>query len=150
MTFDIIIHTNSFRRTSRSSSRTNQVVTKFLGTMAVEDAVGGNIVAHGCHFRYRLKAKGASYNETLERSITVVPRAPVTTRRSSGRSRSWTRSTSPPARRRSSSRKQASPTTRRLPTRSRTCRRTSSSPLFFLLNDCNFHLQKAINPPFST
>nr|MDO8109167.1 hypothetical protein [Candidatus Sigynarchaeota archaeon] len=72
MTFDIIIHTNSFRRTSRSSSRTNQVVTKFLGTMAVEDAVGGNIVAHGCHFRYRLKAKGASYNETLERSITVV------------------------------------------------------------------------------
>jgi len=51
---------------------TNQVVTKFLGQIAVEDAVGGNIVAHGCHFRYRLKAKGASFNETLERSITVV------------------------------------------------------------------------------
>ncbi|HME51782.1 MAG TPA: DNA repair and recombination protein RadA [Candidatus Lokiarchaeia archaeon] len=51
---------------------TNQVVTKMLGQIAVEDAVGGNIVAHGCHFRYRLKAKGASYNETLERSITVV------------------------------------------------------------------------------
>jgi len=51
---------------------TNQVVTKFLGQIAVEDAVGGNIVAHGCHFRYRLKAKGASFNETLERFITVV------------------------------------------------------------------------------
>jgi len=51
---------------------TNQVVTKMLGQIAVEDAVGGNIVAHGCHFRYRLKAKGASFNETLERSITVV------------------------------------------------------------------------------
>jgi len=51
---------------------TNQVVTKMLGQIAVEDAVGGNIVAHGCHFRYRLKAKGASYNETLERTITVV------------------------------------------------------------------------------
>ena len=51
---------------------TNQVVTKMAGQVAYEDAVGGNIVSHGCHFRYRLRAKGASYNETLERYITVV------------------------------------------------------------------------------
>ncbi|MHA1371942.1 MAG: DNA repair and recombination protein RadA [Promethearchaeota archaeon] len=51
---------------------TNQVVTKMAGNVAYEDAVGGNIISHGCHFRFRLKAKGASYNETLERQITVV------------------------------------------------------------------------------
>ncbi len=51
---------------------TNQVVIKMAGQVAYEDAVGGNIVSHGCHFRYRLRAKGASYNETLERFITVV------------------------------------------------------------------------------
>ncbi len=51
---------------------TNQVVTKMLGQFAYEDAVGGNIVSHGCHFRYRVKAKGFSYNEGLVRYITVV------------------------------------------------------------------------------
>nr|MDO8088649.1 DNA repair and recombination protein RadA [Candidatus Sigynarchaeum springense] len=51
---------------------TNQVVTKMLGQFAYEDAVGGNIVSHGCHFRYRVKAKGFSYNEGLVRFITVV------------------------------------------------------------------------------
>ncbi|MFX0098289.1 MAG: DNA repair and recombination protein RadA [Candidatus Hodarchaeota archaeon] len=51
---------------------TNQVVTKMAGQFTYEDAVGGNIVSHGCHFRYRLRAKGTSYNETLEREITVV------------------------------------------------------------------------------
>jgi transcription termination factor NusA len=51
---------------------TNQVVTKMAGTFAYEDAIGGNIVQHGCHFRYRLHAKGTSYNESLERTITVV------------------------------------------------------------------------------
>ncbi|MBD3185222.1 DNA repair and recombination protein RadA [Candidatus Bathyarchaeota archaeon] len=51
---------------------TNQVVTKMAGQFAYNDAVGGNIVSHGCHFRYRLRARGTSYNETLEREITVV------------------------------------------------------------------------------
>jgi hypothetical protein len=51
---------------------TNQVVTKMMGQFAYEDAVGGNIVSHGCHFRYRVKAKGFSYNESLVRYITVV------------------------------------------------------------------------------
>ncbi|MEX2756465.1 MAG: DNA repair and recombination protein RadA [Candidatus Sigynarchaeota archaeon] len=51
---------------------TNQVVTKMMGQFAYEDAVGGNIVSHGCHFRYRVKAKGFSYNEGLARYITVV------------------------------------------------------------------------------
>ncbi|MHA1792337.1 MAG: DNA repair and recombination protein RadA [Promethearchaeota archaeon] len=51
---------------------TNQVVTKMAGQFTYEDAVGGNIVSHGCHFRYRLKARGTSYNESLEREITVV------------------------------------------------------------------------------
>ena len=51
---------------------TNQVTVKMAGTVCYEDAIGGNIVQHGCHFRYRVKARGASYNETLERSITVV------------------------------------------------------------------------------
>ncbi|MFW9930228.1 MAG: DNA repair and recombination protein RadA, partial [Candidatus Thorarchaeota archaeon] len=30
---------------------TNQVATKMMGMFSADDAIGGNIVAHGCHFR---------------------------------------------------------------------------------------------------
>ncbi|MHA1341714.1 MAG: DNA repair and recombination protein RadA [Promethearchaeota archaeon] len=51
---------------------TNQVATVMKGTYAADDAIGGNIVAHGCHFRISLKAKGFSMNSSLERTATVV------------------------------------------------------------------------------
>jgi len=51
---------------------TNQVVTKILGSFSKNDAIGGNIVAHGCHFRIEFKAKGFSMNSALERTATIV------------------------------------------------------------------------------
>jgi len=51
---------------------TNQVCTVMKGTFSAEDAIGGNIVAHGCHFRIQFKAKGFSMNASLERTATIV------------------------------------------------------------------------------
>ncbi|MHA1274627.1 MAG: DNA repair and recombination protein RadA [Promethearchaeota archaeon] len=39
---------------------TNQVATKMVGMFAGDDAIGGNIVAHGCHFRVMFKTKECS------------------------------------------------------------------------------------------
>jgi len=39
---------------------TNQVATKMMGMFSADDAIGGNIVAHGCHFRVMFKTKGFS------------------------------------------------------------------------------------------
>lgn len=51
---------------------TNQVMTVMKGTFAANDAIGGNIVAHGCHFRVHFKSSGFSFNQTLERVATIV------------------------------------------------------------------------------
>ena len=51
---------------------TNQVATVMKGTFSADDAIGGNIVAHGCHFRIQFKTKGFSSNQSLERKATIV------------------------------------------------------------------------------
>jgi DNA repair protein RadA len=51
---------------------TNQVTTKMKGVFSGNDAIGGNIVAHGCHFRIQFKAKGFSANSSLERKAVIV------------------------------------------------------------------------------
>jgi DNA repair protein RadA len=51
---------------------TNQVATVMKGTFSTQDAIGGNIVAHGCHFRIQFKAKGFSMNSSLERTAVIV------------------------------------------------------------------------------
>ncbi|MHA1888997.1 MAG: DNA repair and recombination protein RadA [Promethearchaeota archaeon] len=51
---------------------TNQVATFMKGTFAANDAIGGNIVAHGCHFRIQFKTKGFSANTSLERTAIIV------------------------------------------------------------------------------
>lgn len=51
---------------------TNQVSTQMKGTFSSNDAIGGNIVAHGCHFRIQFKTKGFSANQSLERTATIV------------------------------------------------------------------------------
>nr|QEE17759.1 DNA repair and recombination protein RadA [Candidatus Prometheoarchaeum syntrophicum] len=51
---------------------TNQVATFMKGTYSANDAIGGNIVAHGCHFRIQFKTKGFSANTSLERSAIIV------------------------------------------------------------------------------
>ena len=51
---------------------TNQVATSMKGMYAADDAIGGNIVAHGCHFRMQFKAKGFSANSSLERRAIIV------------------------------------------------------------------------------
>jgi DNA repair protein RadA len=51
---------------------TNQVMTVMKGTFSANDAIGGNIVAHGCHFRIHFKSSGFSFNQTLERVATIV------------------------------------------------------------------------------
>lgn len=51
---------------------TNQVATKMKGMFAADDAIGGNIVAHGCHFRLQFKAKGFQANSSLERTGIIV------------------------------------------------------------------------------
>ncbi|MFW9822407.1 MAG: DNA repair and recombination protein RadA [Candidatus Thorarchaeota archaeon] len=51
---------------------TNQVATKMMGMFSADDAIGGNIVAHGCHFRVMFKTKGFSSNSSLKRRAVIV------------------------------------------------------------------------------
>jgi DNA repair protein RadA len=51
---------------------TNQVATKMIGMFSTEDAIGGNIIAHGCHFRVMFKTKGFSSNNSLKRRAVIV------------------------------------------------------------------------------
>jgi DNA repair protein RadA len=51
---------------------TNQVATKMMGMYSADDAIGGNIVAHGCHFRVMFKTKGFSANSSLKRRAVIV------------------------------------------------------------------------------
>lgn len=51
---------------------TNQVATKMMGMFSSNDAIGGNIVAHGCHFRIMFKTKGFSSNNSLKRRAVIV------------------------------------------------------------------------------
>ncbi|HMF32889.1 MAG TPA: DNA repair and recombination protein RadA [Candidatus Lokiarchaeia archaeon] len=52
---------------------TNEVATRMMGAgFAQDDAIGGNIVAHGCHFRLQFQAKGFQKNQSLERKATIV------------------------------------------------------------------------------
>jgi len=52
---------------------TNQVAAKMIGAgFAQDDAIGGNIVAYGCHFRLQFQAKGFQKNQSLERKATIV------------------------------------------------------------------------------
>lgn len=51
---------------------TNQVATKMMGMFSGNDAIGGNIVAHGCHFRVMFKTKGFSSNNSLKRRAIIV------------------------------------------------------------------------------
>lgn len=51
---------------------TNQVATKMMGMFSADDAIGGNIVAHGCHFRIMFKTKGFSSNNSLKRRAIIV------------------------------------------------------------------------------
>jgi len=51
---------------------TNQVSTKMMGMFSANDAIGGNIVAHGCHFRVMFKTKGFSSNNSLKRRAIIV------------------------------------------------------------------------------
>jgi hypothetical protein len=37
-----------------------------------DDAIGGNIIAHGCHFRVMFKTKGFSSNNSLKRRAIIV------------------------------------------------------------------------------
>jgi len=54
---------------------TNQVATKMKGMFSGDDAIGGNIVAHGCHFRVAFKTKGFSANSSLKRRAVIVDAA---------------------------------------------------------------------------
>ncbi len=51
---------------------TNQVATKMMGMFSSDDAIGGNIIAHGCHFRVMFKTKGFSSNNSLKRRAIIV------------------------------------------------------------------------------
>ncbi|KKM85306.1 hypothetical protein LCGC14_1290370 [marine sediment metagenome] len=51
---------------------TNQVSVKIMGMFSSNDAIGGNIVAHGCHFRVMFKTKGFSSNNSLKRRAVIV------------------------------------------------------------------------------
>ena len=51
---------------------TNQVATKMMGMFSGNDAIGGNIIAHGCHFRVMFKTKGFSSNNSLKRRAVIV------------------------------------------------------------------------------
>lgn len=51
---------------------TNQVATKMMGMFSGNDAIGGNILAHGCHFRVMFKTKGFSSNNSLKRRAVIV------------------------------------------------------------------------------
>jgi hypothetical protein len=43
-----------------------------MGMFSANDAIGGNIVAHGCHFRVMFKTKGFSSNNSLKRRAIIV------------------------------------------------------------------------------
>ncbi|MBA7715400.1 hypothetical protein ES703_124443 [subsurface metagenome] len=43
-----------------------------MGMFSTNDAIGGNIVAHGCHFRVMFKTKGFSSNNSLKRRAVIV------------------------------------------------------------------------------
>jgi len=51
---------------------TNQVAVKMMGLFSADDAIGGNIIAHGCHFRVMFKTKGFSSNNSLQRRAVIV------------------------------------------------------------------------------
>lgn len=51
---------------------TNQVAVRMMGMFSSDDAIGGNIVAHGCHFRVMFKTKGFSSNNSLKRRAIIV------------------------------------------------------------------------------
>ncbi len=51
---------------------TNQVAIKMMGMFSSNDAIGGNIVAHGCHFRVMFKTKEFSANNSLKRRAVIV------------------------------------------------------------------------------
>ncbi|MFX0040164.1 MAG: DNA repair and recombination protein RadA [Promethearchaeota archaeon] len=51
---------------------TNQVATRMMGMFSADDAIGGNIIAHGCHFRVMFKTKGFSSNNSLQRRAIIV------------------------------------------------------------------------------
>jgi predicted flap endonuclease-1-like 5' DNA nuclease len=46
-----------------------------MGMFSGNDAIGGNIVAHGCHFRVAFKTKGFSSNSSLKRRAVIVDAA---------------------------------------------------------------------------
>jgi len=46
--------------------------TKMMGMFSGNDAIGGNIIAHGCHFRVMFKTKGFSSNNSLKRRAIIV------------------------------------------------------------------------------
>jgi DNA repair protein RadA len=51
---------------------TNQVTTVMKGPFTSQEAIGGNIVAHGCHIRLQFKYTGFAANTSLERQGTIV------------------------------------------------------------------------------
>lgn len=51
---------------------TNQVAQQIKGMFSGIDAIGGNIVAHGCQIRVMLKTKGFAANNSLERKAIIV------------------------------------------------------------------------------
>lgn len=51
---------------------TNQVAAAMKGTFTSQDPIGGNIVAHGCHFRVMFRAKGFQKSQSLERTAIIM------------------------------------------------------------------------------
>lgn len=51
---------------------TNQVAQQMKGMFSGIDAIGGNIVAHGCQIRVMFKTKGFAANSSLERKAIIV------------------------------------------------------------------------------
>jgi len=51
---------------------TNQVAQQMKGMFSGIEAIGGNIIAHGCHIRVMLKTKGFASNSSLERKAIIV------------------------------------------------------------------------------
>ncbi len=51
---------------------TNQVAQQIKGMFSGIDAIGGNIVAHGCQIRVMFKTKGFAANSSLERKAIIV------------------------------------------------------------------------------
>lgn len=51
---------------------TNQVAQQMKGSFSAIDAIGGNIVAHGCHIRVMFKTKGFQANSDLMRKAVIV------------------------------------------------------------------------------